>query len=460
MSELPDSWTTASIEELFAPLEDGRTLHQGWSPQCEKDPSSDENDWGVLKTTAIQPGSFKPEFNKRLPDSLSPRPLIEVNPGDILLTCAGPRARCGVACLVRSTRRHLMMSGKMYRFRVPAQYIDARFLEAYLQTAEAQMQIDDMKTGGSDSGLNLTHDRFRRLTVPVAPINEQQRIVATIEEQFSRIDAGVAALERVRLNVQRIRAASLDMLHYDDVGNQWPLSPLGHVLIAGRYGTSTKCAYEGKGLPVLRIPNIQSGLVSLTDLKYASDPSVDLSRAIVRNGDVLVIRTNGSRSLIGRAAIVRDLRSQAAFASYLIQLRIDSTLLDPAYLVATLASPKLRAHIEQLAATTAGQYNINLAKLRALRIPVPPLAEQLRSLAVVQQQLCQADLLQATLERISSRSFALRSSILTAAVSGKLVPQDLSDEPASILLERMAAERQSSTSNHHSGKSRQLRLPA
>jgi type I restriction enzyme S subunit len=90
MIGLPRGWVDVEIDELLAPLEDGRTLHQGWSPQCEKYPRQSEDEWGVLKTTAIQPGRFVPEHNKRLPDHLEPRPLIEVRCGDILITCAGP----------------------------------------------------------------------------------------------------------------------------------------------------------------------------------------------------------------------------------------------------------------------------------------------------------------------------------------------------------------------------------
>jgi len=205
---IPNGWASASIEDIFAPLEDGRTLHQGWSPQCEKVPRTND-DWGVLKTTAIQAGAFSPAHNKRLPDGLKPRPQIEVKQGDILITCAGPRSRCGVAALVRSTPPKLMMSGKMYRLRVPEEFFDARFLEAFLQTSAAYDSIDRMKTGGSDSGLNLTHDRFRQLKVPVAPLNEQRRIVETYEELTSDLDAGVAALGRVREKLKLYRASVL-----------------------------------------------------------------------------------------------------------------------------------------------------------------------------------------------------------------------------------------------------------
>ena len=66
-----------------------------------------------------------------------------------------------------------------------------------------------MKTGISDSGLNLTHGRFLRLRVPVAPLAEQRRIVARIEELFAELDAAVVELERVRANLKRYRAAVL-----------------------------------------------------------------------------------------------------------------------------------------------------------------------------------------------------------------------------------------------------------
>jgi type I restriction enzyme S subunit len=207
--QLPPGWALAPIEDLFWPLEDGRTLHQGWSPLCEKTPAPTDEDWGVLKTTAIQAGAFLPQHNKHLPKHLTPRPQTEVKTGDILITCAGPRVRCGVACMVRHTRPRLMMSGKMYRFRVSPDDMDARYLEAFLLTPNATSAIDKMKTGGSDSGLNLTHDRFRPLPVPVAPLNEQRRIMDMVDELTSDLDAGVAALERVQVKLKHYRAAVL-----------------------------------------------------------------------------------------------------------------------------------------------------------------------------------------------------------------------------------------------------------
>ena len=219
--KLPSGWAEATIEDIFETLEDGRTLHQGWSPQCESFPSQDEKVWGALRTTAIQAGRFCPGHNKQLPAHLAPRPVIEVKAGDILLTCAGPRSRCGIACLVRNTRKRLMISGKMYRFRVPEKEIDARYVEAYLQTTAAQMAIDAMKTGGSDSGLNLTHERFRPLRIPIAPRNEQQRIADTLDELLSDLDAGGDALHSAKAKLALYRASVLKAAVQGDLTAEW-----------------------------------------------------------------------------------------------------------------------------------------------------------------------------------------------------------------------------------------------
>jgi type I restriction enzyme S subunit len=163
-----------------------------------------------------------------------------------------------------------------------------------------------------------------------------------------------------------------------------------------------------------------------------------------------MIRTNGSRSLIGRAAVVPALPHPTAFASYLIQLRVDSDTLNPAYLVAALSSPRLRAAIERVAATTAGQYNINLEKLRSIRIPLPPLAEQAGLMAETERWLSTIHAMDSELMRVSTMAVRLRSSILAAAFAGELVAQDHGDEPASVLLERIGRER--SGSNDHGRK--------
>jgi type I restriction enzyme S subunit len=157
----------------------------------------------------------------------------------------------------------------------------------------------------------------------------------------------------------------------------WTWVSINQLSWASGYGTSVKCTQEGLGPAVLRIPNIKNGTINFEGLKFTAS-SDDLSEDFfVSPGDLLLIRTNGSKELIGRAAVVTDsLKTRSSFASYLIRFRLlgDETLWS--WVGLAWNSNMIRANIESRAATTAGQYNISLSGLADLAIPLPALAEQ------------------------------------------------------------------------------------
>src|SRR5258706_15191931 len=91
---------------------------------------------------------------------------------------------------------------------------------------------------------------------------------------------------------------------------------------------------------------------------------------------MLICRTNGSLDLVGKAAVVPLLGKAYAFASYLIRLRLDQRVLLPDYFHIFLASRLGRDQIEEVARTTAGQFNLNLEILRGLKVPLQHSEEQ------------------------------------------------------------------------------------
>lgn len=210
------SWANQPIEDCLEPLEDGKSIHQGWSPRCETFPASSAEKWGVLKTTAVQDGFFLEEGNKELPDRLSPKENLEISAGDVLMTCAGPRARCGIACWVSNVRPRLMISGKMYRFRADQSRILTEYLALFLRSTEAWTAIDTMKTGSSESGLNLTKDRFRKLKVSFGTLDEQRQILAKVEELMALLDRLEVARTAREATRDRLTAASLARLTAPD----------------------------------------------------------------------------------------------------------------------------------------------------------------------------------------------------------------------------------------------------
>jgi type I restriction enzyme S subunit len=164
------------------------TLDQGWSPKCEREPATDPQQWAVIKTTAIQPIEFDDRENKRLPAHLTPRPEIAIETGDVLITRAGPRSRVAIACVVRHTRSRLMLCDKAYRLRVKPSAADATFLAYMLNAPQSLQVLERMKTGISDSGLNLTQSKFLDLPVPKLTLVEQKEVVRRIGTAFAEID--------------------------------------------------------------------------------------------------------------------------------------------------------------------------------------------------------------------------------------------------------------------------------
>lgn len=344
--------------------------------------------------------------------------------GSVLFTSRAPIGYVAIAAQPVCTNQG-------FKSFVPSDALLSEYLYWYLRHATPEIR----KRGSGTTFPELSKTRASDLSIRVPPQAEQRRIVAAIEEQLSRLDAAEALLVRAAKRVANLRTAAIASA----VDGHASL-PLGELVTDLRYGTSIKCTYEAAGAPVLRIPNIRSGHVDRSDLKFAIDPNVDLSPFRLEVGDLLFVRTNGSSDLIGRVAAV-DIADGMAYASYLIRARPDPERLDSRFAVIALSSPTLRSQIQTQAATTAGQYNLNLAALRSLEIPVPAIEKQREIAAGVDRELSLVEGLGETITRALRRSKALRRAVLNHAFAGQLVPQDPSDEPASLLLERIAAKR-------------------
>lgn len=253
---------------------------------------------------------------------------------------------------------------------------------------------------------------IRDFPLIVPPLDDQRRIVAEIEEQLSRIEAGVAALKRVHANLKRYRAAVLA----DAVCGKFRQIALGELARDAGYGTSVKCAYSPDGIGVLRIPNISSGKIDTTDMKRAPVDYAYKPDDPVEPGDLLIIRTNGSKSLIGRGAVVLEATPEPLlFASYLIRLRLNGTRTLWRWVSLALESPVIRAWIETKAASSAGQHNISLTILRSMPLPLPSASEQERILSEVDRRLSVVEELETQVRADLARAERLRQAALAQA---------------------------------------------
>jgi len=217
------------------------------------------------------------------------------------------------------------------------------------------------------------------------------------------------------------------------------------------YGTSAKCSDESSGVPVIRMGNINQGVLDTSSLKYLPADHAEFPSLLLNSGDLLFNRTN-SPELVGKSAVFRIGDGQWSFASYLIRVR--SAVIPAEWLAHFINSAFGRAWVSAVKSQQVGQANVNGSKLKALAIPIPPLDELNVALDTVARELSRSDAAESSNTGEFRRTAALRQSVLKAAFSGQLASQCVDDEPAVALLQRLAAARSEAPTKPKRGRTK------
>ena len=349
----------------------------------------------------------------------------------------------------------------------------------------------------------LSRSDYNEVEFPLPALPEQHRIVAEIEKQFTRLDASVAALKRVQVNLKRYRASVLkaacegklvpteaelaqsegrdyepadrllerilserrarwdsqekrrgkykepvtpDTSDLPELPKGWVWATVAQVAqIQGGIQKQPKRAPADSPFPYLRVANVLRGSLDLEEVHRIELFSGELDKLRLFSGDLLIVEGNGSPSQIGRMAIWKGEIEDCVHQNHIIRARLYGGLI-PQYAESYWNSPIGTSEVSKVASSTSGLYTLSVSKVSGLPIPLPPLTEQRRIVAEVGRRLSVIQRTEAAVEANLARAERLRQSILKQAFSGKLVPQDPNDEPASVLLERIRAEREAAAS--------------
>lgn len=478
---LPSGWAVATISELVGAA--GIFSDGDWVESKDQDPSGDVR---LVQLADVGDGRYLNRSSRFL-TSVKARELrcTYLEPGDLLL--ARMPDPLGRACIFPGDSRAAVTVVDVCIVRTNVGDIDQRWLMWTVNSPAFRVAVANLQSGSTRK--RISRGNLATLCLPIPPAPEQRRIVAAIEEQLTRLDSAVAALKRVQANLKRYRASVLKMAcegklvpteaelarvearEYEpacvllkriaensnsdlffgesstghELPDGWCWAVLGQF---GRIGTgstplrSNPTFYEGGDVPwitsgALNAPFVKAPTGFVTEKAYHE---CNLTRYVP---GTLLIAMYGEGKTRGKCSelLIEATTNQAIAA---VVTRGLGAACKP-YLKLVLE----RNYFEIRRESSGGvQPNLNLGLVRRIRVPLPPLAEQMRIVEEAERHLSIIADMELAVARDLTRAERLRQSILKRAFEGKLVPQDRNDEPASVLLERIRAERSAGTVNH------------
>jgi type I restriction enzyme S subunit len=248
----------------------------------------------------------------------------------------------------------------------------------YLCLVLKHLNVTKFLTGTTRA--KLTKAGASRIQIPLPPLAEQKRIAGILD-----------AADRLRAQ-RREALAQLDTLLQstfldlfgDPVTNPmgWEWGVIGDMLQSATYGTSKKADPKNGNYPALRMNNITfSGNWDFSSLKFVTLTEKELSKHLVRRGQILFNRTN-SKELVGKTAVYRE-DEPMAYAGYLVR-GITNQMADPEYIGAFMNMPQTKQYLQNKCKNIVGMANINAKEFQAIPIQIPPLPLQKRFASIVE----------------------------------------------------------------------------
>jgi type I restriction enzyme S subunit len=457
MSELPKGWTEAELGSLvpsgapilYGILQPGPDL-KGGVP--------------YVRPTEITEDVIQLEDLRRTSESISKkyrRSLLEAE--DIILSMVGT---IGKVAIVPPILEGGNITQSAVRIRPNKKVVDPRYLAWLLRSPGLRRQYDASRLGTAVPRLNVRD--IRTLKAPLAPLAEQRRIVARIEELFSRLDAGVAALCHAKAQLQRYRQSVLAAAVTGQLTQAWreqhpdtePAEELLERALSdaraswgGKRNFVEPAILDPKGLPelpsswtwtgveqtgevklgrqrspkqmtgdhirpYLRVANVYEARIDTSDVNEMNFTPDEFKVFELKYGDILL---NEGQSLewVGRPAMYRGEIPGCCFQNTLVRYRAHESVL-PLYALTVFRSYLHRGRFQKIAKWTNNIAHLGAGRFKEIEFPLPPLAEQHQIVAEVEARIAAIDHLEAELTRQITRSNRLRQSTLAAAFSGKL----------------------------------------
>lgn len=335
--------------------------------------------------------------------------------GDILLTEGGDPDKLGRGTFWAEQIPECIHQNHIFRVRLPAEEFCHDFVS--LQFASPYGKAYFLAHAKQTTGIAcINRTVLGRFPLMAPPVFEQRRIAARLRAQ---LDAAAKARAAVQTQLESARKLPAALLRTQFAG-QWPSRQLGEVAeIVGGIQKTPDRAPRTFCKPFLTVRNVQRGYLDLTHVEQFELRPEEFERNRLHPGDILIVEGNGSAAHIGRNALF-DQTGDWIHQNHIIRVRLPDNKFCPAFVSFFLNSDAGRRQMLEKAQTTTGLYTLSTSKVAALQVPSPSLLKQNSTVQRLQQEVREANALQATLTNRLSALDRLPAALLREAFSGRV----------------------------------------
>lgn len=421
---LPKGWTVAKIEEI-ADTALGKMLDKGQATGQHPVP--------YLRNINVQWGRISLADVAIMDIAPTEQEFFRLKEGDLLACEGGEIGRCAIW---NGSGGYMAFQKALHRIR-PKGAVDVRYLRYFLEYSASSGRLAKFATGSTIK--HLSQRRLREIPVPVPPLEEQHRIVESLEDHLSRLDAAVRELKSAHKKIVAFRKSVLLGLVPETAPTFWKVTTTGEAGTVELGRQRHPDWHHGSNMrPYLRVANVFEDRIDISDV-MEMDFSDVFEKYRLEPGDVL-LNEGQSPHLVGRPALYRGTPPDVAYTNSLLRFRAGPDVLPEWALMVFRRHMHARRFMREVRITT-NIAHLSSKRLKSVEFPIPPLDEQKKLVKVCDELMSNADAMERTVERSRMRANHLRSSLLDRAFTGALVRQDPDEEPASALLERIEAER-------------------
>ena len=451
LSELPDGWVWATLEDMSE-----------LNPRIDKQNIDDDLEVTFLPMKNVEELSGKIDLSetKRFSE-LKKKSYTPFRDGDILFAKVTPCMENGKITIAHDLKNGIGFGSTEFHVIRLSEEQSKQFFFFYFLQQKFRQEAKRAMTGAVGL-LRVPTDYMRKVPIPLPPLLEQHRIAAKIEELFTRLNAGINELHKAQSQLKRYRQSVLKAAFEGKLTEAWraehqddiePATLIASDLPAGWGWVTLEEVSElnpridkqsiDDDLEVTFLPmkNVEelSGKIDLSETKRFSELKRK-SYTPFRDGDILFAKVTPCMEN-GKIAIAYDLKNGIGFGStefHVIRLPEGQS---KQFFFFYFLQQKFRQEAKRAMTSGVGLLRVPTGYMRKVPIPLPPLLEQQAIVSEVESRLSVADEVEKTVTAELKRAEQLRQSILKKAFSGKLVPQNPNDEPASVLLERINTEK-------------------